>query len=65
MSGKRPLSLPFDIWIQIAHGIPRLDLEDLLSVNSAFFHLAMEQRYRQISFAYLGRKMMRLLWRLK
>ncbi|KAF9034723.1 hypothetical protein BDZ89DRAFT_1062446 [Hymenopellis radicata] len=65
MTGKRPLLLPFDIWIQIAHDIPPLDLEDLLSVNSAFFHLAMEQRYRQISFAYLGRKMMRLLWRLK
>ncbi|KAK0215029.1 hypothetical protein IW262DRAFT_258577 [Armillaria fumosa] len=58
-------TFPYEIWLNIAHFIPPLVLEDLFSVNSALFHLAMEQRYRQISFAYLSRKMLRLLVRLK
>ncbi|PBK72477.1 hypothetical protein ARMSODRAFT_760567 [Armillaria solidipes] len=58
-------TFPYDIWLNIAHFIPPLVLEDLFSVNRVLFHLAMEQRYGQISFAYLSRKMLRLLVRLK
>ncbi len=58
-------TFPYDIWLYIAHFIPPLVLENLFSVNRVLFHLAMEQRYGQISFAYLSKKMLRLLVRLK
>ncbi|PBK99581.1 hypothetical protein ARMGADRAFT_1008108 [Armillaria gallica] len=58
-------TFPYDIWLNIAHFIPPLVLENLFSVNRVLFHLAMEQRYGQVSFAYLSKKMLRLLVRLK
>ncbi len=58
-------TFPYDIWLNIVHFIPPLVLEDLFSVDRVLFHLAMEQRYGQISFAYLSKKMLRLLVRLK
>ncbi|KAF9457813.1 hypothetical protein BDZ94DRAFT_1325960 [Collybia nuda] len=42
--------LPFDIWQHIAQFIPHEILWTLYSVNSAFFDLAMEERYRDVSF---------------
>lgn len=57
--------LPYDIWLHITRFIPALHLGQLYSLNSALFNIAMDQRYRQISFAYLSPKMVRTLARLK
>ncbi|KAH9479266.1 hypothetical protein JR316_0007854 [Psilocybe cubensis] len=58
-------AIPHEIWLHIAHFLPALVLQDLLTVNSAFFQLAMDCRYRQMSFAYLDNRMLRRLARLK
>jgi len=58
-------NLPHDVWLHIAHFIPPSALPDLISLNSTFFDLAMDCRYRQMTFAYLSDKMLRNLTRLK
>ncbi len=58
-------SLPPQVWVAIAHFIPALCLKDMLSVNRFFFNLAMDYRYRQISFTYLNERMLWLLVRLR
>ncbi|KAF8647188.1 hypothetical protein AX16_006860 [Volvariella volvacea WC 439] len=57
--------IPHDIWALIAQFIPALCLRDLLTVNSTFFHIAMDCRYRQISFAYLDNRTLKSLSRLR
>ncbi|KAJ4481087.1 hypothetical protein J3R30DRAFT_2399474 [Lentinula aciculospora] len=59
------MSLPNDVWLQIIDYISPLALQELYSVNSTFFNVAMDQRYQQISFSYLSRKMIWTLARLK
>lgn len=59
------LTLPHDVWLHIAHFIPPLLVQTLIGLNSTFFDLAMDYRYRQMSFAYLDNKMLRNLSRLK
>jgi hypothetical protein len=58
-------TLPHDVWLHVAQFIPALNIPDLISINSTFFDLAMDSRYRQMSFAYLDHKMVRNLARLK
>ena len=58
-------ALPHDVWLHIAQFIPAKDIPGLISLNSAFFNIAMDSRYRQVSFAYLDNKMLRNLTRLK
>ncbi|KAF8335087.1 hypothetical protein F5887DRAFT_989881 [Amanita rubescens] len=58
-------SLPPQVWVAIARFIPALCLKDMLSVNRFFFNLAMDYRYRQISFTYLNERMVWLLLRLR
>ncbi|KAF8159281.1 hypothetical protein B0H34DRAFT_655178 [Crassisporium funariophilum] len=58
-------TIPHDIWLHIAQFVPALFLSDLISLNSAFFHIAMDCRYRQMSFAYLDNRMLRSLSRLR
>lgn len=58
-------SLPPQVWVAIARFIPALCLKDMLSVNRFFFNLAMDYRYRQISFTYLNERMLWLLLRLR
>ncbi|KDR78813.1 hypothetical protein GALMADRAFT_244391 [Galerina marginata CBS 339.88] len=41
-------SLPYDIWCLVANFIPKLELSRLYRVNSAFFHMAMNERYCQV-----------------
>ena len=41
-------NIPPEIWFHIAKFIPTKDLRDLLGVNSVFFNLAMDIRYREI-----------------
>lgn len=56
---------PREIWLNICRFVPALALQDLYSVNHVFFELAMDQRYRQISLAYLTKNMIRTLLRLQ
>lgn len=41
-------NIPPEIWFHIAKFIPNKDLRDLLGVNSVFFNIAMDIRYRDI-----------------
>ncbi|KAJ7460744.1 hypothetical protein FB451DRAFT_1405285 [Mycena latifolia] len=56
---------PPEIWLQVAEYLPPLVVADLYSVNSQWFDIAMNARYRQISFAFLNRAMVRDLARLR
>ncbi|KAJ7708775.1 hypothetical protein B0H17DRAFT_365147 [Mycena rosella] len=56
---------PPEIWLQVAEYMPPLVVADLYSVNSQWFDIAMNARYRQISFAFLNRAMVRDLARLR
>ena len=57
--------LPREIWLHVANFIKPSALEDLIGLNSTFYQLAMDCRYRQISFAFLDNKMLRNIVRLK
>ncbi|KAJ7493320.1 hypothetical protein B0H11DRAFT_2005884 [Mycena galericulata] len=59
------MTFPPEIWLQIAEYMPPLVVADLYSVNSQWFDIAMNARYRQISFAFLNRAMLRDLTRLR
>ena len=41
-------NIPPEIWFHIAKFIPNKELRDLLGVNSVFFNIAMDIRYREI-----------------
>lgn len=41
-------TIPPEIWFYIAKFIPNEDLRDLLGVNSIFFDIAMDIRYREV-----------------
>ncbi|KAF8184470.1 hypothetical protein BJ912DRAFT_853076 [Pholiota molesta] len=58
-------TIPHEIWLHIAQFIPVRVLLSLISLNSTFFQLAMDYRYRQMSFAYLDNRMIRSLVRLR
>jgi len=57
--------LPREIWLHVADYVAPLEMQDLYSLNSAFYHVAMEQKYGQISFAFLSDNMHKLLARLR
>ena len=40
--------VPPEIWLHVAKFIPKEDLRDLFGVNSIFFNIAMDIRYREI-----------------
>ena len=60
-----PNTFPQEIWLSIAQYIPPLKLQELISLNSTFFEIGMDCRYRQMSFAYLDDRMVRNLSRLR
>ncbi|PPQ65252.1 hypothetical protein CVT24_011407 [Panaeolus cyanescens] len=64
-SSLAPLLLPNAIWIQIASYLPASTVQRLMGVNAAFFELAMDLKYRQVSFAYLDERMVKLVGRLR
>lgn len=41
-------NIPPEIWLHVSKFIPKEDLLDLLGVNSFFFNIAMDIRYREI-----------------
>lgn len=57
--------LPHEVWLHVAHYLPASSFEQLMSLNSAFFSLGMDCRYRQISFAFLNEQTMKRLVRLQ
>ena len=57
--------LPPDIWHHVASFLPGLVLCELISLNSTFFEIAMDYRYRQMSFAYFDNRMLRSISRLR
>ena len=58
------IDIPRDIWLHIAEFIPEPDLCSMITVNSVFFELGMEARYREVSISYLEDKIVRKLVRL-
>jgi hypothetical protein len=57
--------LPPNIWIHVASFLPGLVLCELISLNSTFFEIAMDNRYRQMSFVYFDNRMLRSISRLR
>ena len=41
-------NIPPEIWLYVTKFIPKENLRDLLGVNSIFFNIAMDMRYRDI-----------------
>jgi regulatory protein YycH of two-component signal transduction system YycFG len=58
-------SLPREIWQHIAQFIHPDDLQGLISLNRIVFDIVMDCRYRQMTFAYIDKRMVRNLTRLK
>ncbi|KXN86216.1 hypothetical protein AN958_10404 [Leucoagaricus sp. SymC.cos] len=58
-------ALPHDVWVNIANFIPVLSLRQLATLNSSLLHIALDARYRQISFIYWDHRLLRNLIRLK
>jgi hypothetical protein len=57
--------LPPNIWLHVASFLPGLLLCELISLNSTFFEIAMDYRYRQMSFAYFDNRMLRSISHLR
>jgi hypothetical protein len=49
--------LPYDIWCYVASFIPKATLVKLYGVNSAFFHLALNEMYREVNIYHTGDEM--------
>jgi hypothetical protein len=41
-----------EVWLHIASFIPTESLRDLISVNTVFFDLAMDERYRDVEINF-------------
>jgi hypothetical protein len=57
--------IPDDIWSYIAEMLPLNTLRDMLTVNRVFFEMAMNARYREVSFLHIDSNTIKLLQRLK
>jgi hypothetical protein len=51
-----PVELPFDIWLHIGSFIPAKQLKALHTLNSAFFNLEMNERYKEVDLYRNSRK---------
>jgi hypothetical protein len=59
-----PKHIPADIWLHVAEFIPGDTLQNMAGVNSLFFDLAMDARYKEVSLKSICPATMRLLARL-
>ncbi|RDB18296.1 hypothetical protein Hypma_000554 [Hypsizygus marmoreus] len=59
------LNVPSDIWIYISQFIPTKALRNLYSVNRVFLHLALNERYKEISFLQVNQKTLKVLEHLR
>jgi len=57
--------VPEDVWRYTAQFIPKHILRNLYEVNRAFFDMAMNERYREVSLFQFDSRMMYLLERLR
>ncbi|KAF9526521.1 hypothetical protein CPB83DRAFT_457740 [Crepidotus variabilis] len=46
------IDLPQELWVHIVGYLPQQDFKGLYSVNSAFFHISMDARYRNITVKF-------------
>ncbi|TFK65118.1 hypothetical protein BDN72DRAFT_962730 [Pluteus cervinus] len=46
------MELPYDIWLHIARFLPAEHVRRLYCVNHAWYDIAMDERYRSVSFQY-------------
>jgi hypothetical protein len=58
-------SLPREIWQQITQFMRPADLQLLISLNRIVFDIVMDCRYRRMTFAYIDKRMVRNLTRLR
>ena len=59
-----PIHIPADIWLHVAEFIPDDTLQSMLGLNSLFFDLAMDARYKEVSLKSICPATMRTLARL-
>lgn len=64
-SPPMPPVLPHDVWLNIAGFLPTLALRALYPVNASLLHIALDARYRQVSFIYWDDRLLRNLIRLR
>jgi hypothetical protein len=43
-------NLPVELWMHIAQFLSTEVVKDLYGVNRTFYHLAMDERYREVKF---------------
>jgi len=60
-----PKPIPHEIWLHIAKFIPENSLRGLYSVNSSFFDIVMNVRYREVEFIDFDSAMLKKFNRLK
>jgi hypothetical protein len=58
------MDIPQDVWLYIAQFISDEDLCKMIAVNSVFYHLGMNARYREVRLCYIGEKQIKQLVRL-
>ncbi|KAF7317876.1 Polygalacturonase 3 [Mycena kentingensis (nom. inval.)] len=56
---------PTEIWLNVADHLPPAFVANMYSVNSQWYNISMDVRYRSVSFAFLNRAMVRDLTRLR
>jgi hypothetical protein len=60
------MDLPYDIWLEIVKFLPSYLVRTvLLTVNSSFFELSMDERYREVEITTLDRRTLWILFRLR
>ncbi|KAF9528957.1 hypothetical protein CPB83DRAFT_853505 [Crepidotus variabilis] len=57
-------TFPNEIWLHIIDFMPPSQVQRLHTVNATFLHFVMDNKYRQMCFAYLDHRMVRNLARL-
>lgn len=58
------MHIPADIWVHVAKFIPDDTLQNMLVVNSLFFDLAMDVRYKEVSLKSISLATTRTIARL-
>ena len=62
---QSPITLPAELWQCIAQSLPSHELSSMFTVNSTFFRLAMDERYKDLSLYQLEGDMVNYLMHLR
>ena len=57
--------IPNEIWIHILSFLPKSFRRELISVNSALFDIAMNERYREVDITKIEKKTLWIISRLR